>query len=142
MNYINNIVEIAKENSLLKKINKRTEKKKKLFESRKKKYWKLSASERLHYDSRREKIENDYDIFVLSLTIAKMIGILFIGFLLFKLLFELDRSIFINITLSLFPVIILIFKVSIVLDIFTLIVEHGIYKRHRIKRLEKNYGFK
>ena len=54
MNYVENLVEIAKENPLLVFLNKRIKTKKEISRINKKKYWKLSASERLHYDSCRD----------------------------------------------------------------------------------------
>ena len=69
MNYINNLIEMAKENTLLVSINKRMEIKKNHIKKNKIKYWKLSASERLHYDSTRERIDKYYTTPLFGLTI-------------------------------------------------------------------------
>ena len=125
-------------------IKKSRNRKKRIYQENKKKYWKLTASERLHYDSVRKGIDKDNNIPILPLTfgLVKIFFWVFVFFLVMKILLELDTEIFIRIILILTPVFPLIFKVSITIDLLSFFIYQFINKPRQIKKLDKNYGFK
>ena len=137
------IVKLANESGLLKRMNAKIKTKEKNIEENKKRYWKLSASERLHYDSRIKKIQKDNSILPgeITIKIAKVYFYFLVVFVLFKVLFQVDPVHMINPFLSVIGTAPMIFGVSIFLDIFFIIVE--IRSRHKSRiYLNEKYGFK
>ncbi len=131
-------------NEIIKTIKESRKRRKEIFEQNKKKYWKLPASERLHYDSVRNKINKDYSAHPLYLTLffIKIFFYFFVFLIVIKLLFELDKEIFIRVLSILLPMFPLIFKVSISVDFFMFFIFELITKPNKIKKLNKIYGFK
>ena len=144
MNFIDNLIEIAKENPLLVFLNKKVKKKKEIAKRNEKKYWKLPASERLHYDSVRNKIDKDHNIEFLGITfsILKIFGFLVVFLAAFKILTELDSIIFIKLIVVLIPAFMLVFKVTIVVDLVIFFINYLHSKPKIIKYLNERYGFK
>lgn len=125
---------------LIKRVRK---KRKDNLEWNKKRYWKLTASERLHYDSVRKEIESRRSGFLfLTVYVIKLFGFFFAFLLVLKLLFELDKLVFISMLPSILNMIIITFKITLIVDIFILIIEGIINIPCQIKKLDKNYGFK
>ncbi len=140
---IKDLVKIANQNSLLKALNVRNKVKEKNIKENKKRYWKLSASERLHYDFKREKIDEDNSIKPFSTTI-QIIWIYFyslIVFTLFKILFQVDPTLLVKAFLTIIGTAPLLFKVSILVD-FLIFVSQLLNKSKRREDLNKRYGFK
>ena len=138
---IKDLIEMANEQPILKRINERIKLKKDNFEKSSKRYWKLSASERLHYDSRRDRIDKEYEFIPLSMTL-EFIRIFFystIFLLVLKLLFDLDRSVFFPILVVFINIIPMIFMVAITIDIFYPLLSHVFVVPKKIKKLNKQF---
>ena len=140
---IKDFVKLANENSFLKIINARRKTKEKNIKENKKRYWKLSASERLHYDYRITKLEEDNSAHFLTFTflIAKLYFYVLVVFTLFKVLFQVDPTNLVNAFLAIIGTAPFLFKVSILLDIiFFFLGERN--KRKGREYLNEKYGFK
>lgn len=137
------IVKLANESGLLKGLNKRIKTKERNLKENKKRYWKLTASERLHYDSRIEKIQDDNSTPLLTFTLllAKTYFYVLVIFTLFKVLFQVDPTNLVNAFLTIIGMAPFLFKVSILLDIiFFFLGERN--KRKGREYLNEKYGFK
>ena len=137
------IVKLANESGLLKGLNKRIKTKERNIKENKKRYWKLTASERLHYDSRIEKIQDDNSTPLLTFTLllAKTYFYVLVIFTLFKVLFQVDPTNLVNAFLTIIGMAPFLFKVSILLDIiFFFLGERN--KRKGREYLNEKYGFK
>ncbi len=140
---IENTIKRANENTLLKTMNTKIKTKEKNLEWNKKRYWKLLASERLHYDSRAEKIKENTSthLFYITLLIAFGYFLVLVIFTLFKVLFQVDPTLLVNAFLNILGTAPLAFKISVFADILILVL--GIRsKRKYMKLLNENYGFK
>lgn len=140
---IEETIKHANENSLLKRLNARIKEKRKNIEQSKKRYWKLSASERLHYDYRSEKIEKDNspDVFYMTFIFAKMYFLILVIFALFKVLFQVDPVHLVNAFLAILGTAPRVFMASVILDV--LILFYSIDRKNKqMKSLNANYGFK
>lgn len=140
---IENTIKHANENSLLKRMNSRIKEKQKNIDYNKKRYWKLSALERLHYDSRAEKINKNNAMFPFHFSLLGMFlyfSVLVI-FTLFKVLFNVDPSLLVNSFLLILGTAPFFFKVAIIVDIFFIFLTVWV-NRKAMKKLNKNYGFK
>lgn len=138
-----NLIKHANENSLLKRMNSRIKEKQKNIDYNKKRYWKLSASERLHYDSRAEKIYKDNlpDVFYMTFIFAKMYLLILVIFTSFKVLFQVDPVHLVNAFLAILGTAPKVIGISVVLDI--LFVFYGVVRKNKqMKFLNKKYGFK
>ena len=140
---IKDLVKIANQNMFLKAINARTREKEKNIEKNKKRYWKLSASERLHYDSRVEKVKSDNSTPLLTFTfvLAKLYFYSLVIFTLFKVLFQVDPTRLVDAFLLIIGTAPLLFKIAFILDIIFIFLEKH-YKRKGIESLNRRYGFK
>lgn len=144
---INHAVERASENTLLKRLNARLKEKEKNIKTNKKRYWKLSASEKLHYDSRVEKISKmDFiEPFMVTFAIAKIYLLVLVIFTLFKVLFNVDPVHLVKAFLTILGTLPILIRFSILLDIFLIVFHIGIYlwnKDKGMKYLNEKYGFK
>ncbi len=137
------LLEMAQGNSLLGKINKKIKKKERISKKNNERYWKkLNASERLHYDSCRDRITKLYPFLEFKLT-WMLFGIVFFSFaflMIIKLLLNVNSSIFLNLFVSMVTLFILAFKIFISLDFFINFMNFRLHKR-AIKNLNKRYGF-
>lgn len=126
---------------LIKKSRKR---RKDIWKENKRKYWKLTASERLHYDSIRVKISEDNRVVLFGITfgVLKLFFYIFVFLGVIKFLFELDLVTMVKILTPIIGIIPMIFKLVIFLDIFLLFITRMLIEPTEIRRLNKNYGFK
>ena len=140
---IKDIVRKANENTLLKRINKRIKTKEKNLKENRKRYWKLSASERLHYDYRIERIHkrNSMAPFFLTFFGILLYFSVLVIFTLFKILFNVDPTQLVIAFLSILGTAPTFFKASIIVDIFLIVLQIW-GSRKGIEHLNKNYGFK
>ena len=137
------LIEVAKENDLLKSINKKTKRKKESRQENKKKYWKLTASERLHYDSVMERInESSSNFFDLTFLYAKVFFYLFAFLFILRYLLDVDRAVFLPVVLFVISIIPKVFIIIIIVDVILLFVSRCLNEPRDIKKLNKNYGFK
>jgi len=129
---------------IMKVINKTRTKDQKKKEEFRKKYWKLPATERLHYDSVRARLHEEHggELFSITYTVVKLFLGLFIFLAAIKYLLEIERLTIIKIIAPIFDVIPLVFKVVIVLDIFFFIMIHLIVKNREIKKLNVRFGLR
>ena len=144
---IKDIAKLANESGLLKRMNARIKTKEKNIEENKKRYWKLSASERLHYDSRVKKISklDLIEPFMVTFMIAKIYFYILVIFTLFKVLFNVDPVHLVEGFLTIIGTLPTLIGFSIPLDLFLIVLHLGFYlwnKDKDMKSLNKNYGFK
>lgn len=144
MNYIDNLIELAKEKPSLVFLNKKVKKKKEIAKQNKKRYWKLSASERLHYDSVIERI-NTFSLFqIFSTTLVFIFSLsfmlLFVAIIKFLVVLETFQVLFI--VFFLLKGYYFLIVMGFAIDIFFLLKYIFFSRPRAIKKLNKNYGFK
>lgn len=127
---------------IMKVINKAREKKDKKKEAFRKRYWKLPAEERLHYDSIRVRIEEDNHVVLLGITLhlIKIFFYIFFAFAVLKFIFELDLLAMVKILTPIINIIPIVLKVSIFLDIFLILISRVFFEPREIKNLNVRFG--
>ena len=140
---IEDTVKLENQNSLLKRMNARIKTKEKNLKENKKRYWKLSAPERLHYDFRSKDIKenNSIPFFFISTLVVKVYFYFLIVFTLYKVLFQIDPTLFVKVFLNIIGLAPLLFKVSISGDILITILQ-VFNKKKEMKALNERYGFR
>lgn len=130
-------------NEAVELLTKKREKQKQDAEKNKKRYWKLFASDKLHYDSRVEKIISDNSCFFnLTQLYAKVFFYLFAFLFFLRYLLDVDRGVFVKPVLSLVSILPKIFMFIIAMDIIFLLVTRLYTKPRAIREINKRYGFK
>lgn len=122
----------------------RIKRRKKFRKENSKRYWEFAASERLHYDSLRNKIIDDNEVTLGFITIfmVKLFFFLFAFLFMFKFLLDLDGTAFAPVILALMKVFTIIIKVSLTVDVLSFLIIDSIIIPRKIRRLNKIYGFK
>ena len=129
---------------IIKKLKEERKRRRKISEENRNKYWKLTASERLHYDSIRDKLNKNQGGVPMSYTSLafQIIFYIFVFFFMFKFLLELDRDIFILLIPSVFRVVPLIVGIGLTIDLLIFFIYELSIKPDKFKKLNKRYGFK
>ena len=140
---IEDTIKRANENGFLRRINSRIKEKEKNIDYNKKKYWKLTASERLHYDSRVEKIQKINSIIPFQITgiIATVYFYVLVIFTLFKVLFQVNPVHMVNGFLTIIGTAPLLLGIALFFDLFFIFVGL-VNKKKQMKYLNEKYGFK